>query len=507
MLQANKWERDVSYFGGSTPFPFSKESNMHYRVESLDDLTANGYKLLAQMMSHFFSKQVPRLNVLDQYSKGMNTSIYNRESKQEETKADYRRAHNFGKIVAQFVAGYSTSVPVKYSVQDEEQQAIVDDFNAYNDVQTLDNELMYDVAKYGRAYELQYRSGDNQVNNNVKISNVFETFVIYDNTIEKNPIAAVRIVQVPTIDKSGQTMYTASLYTESNIITFANVTDAVGSLQVVKEVPHFYNAVPIVEYSSNRYRTGWYEDVLSLIDAYDAVNSDTSNYMTDSVNSLLVISGDFSVPQEKDNGNGNKVSGVSQLINNIKQYGVLALQSGVDRNGNSTSMDAKYINPDFDSSASENYQNRLFKDIFMMSNVPNLADESFGGNSSGVAMRYKIFGFEQAIAQTINSFKRSLTRRYDLLGKLTSNLKGGMVQYGPVTATFTPNLPYAVSEEVAMLTQAGVPLSRKTMYDQTHFTDAENEESNLKQEADEKQTDGLQFDADTSKNVNADDEK
>ena len=48
---------------------------------------------------------------------------------------------------------------------------------------------------------------------------------------------------------------------------------------------------------------------------------------------------------------------------------------------------------------------------------------------------------------------------------------------------YTPNLPYAVSEEVTMLRiNAGVPISRKTMYDLTHFTTAETEESNLKAE-------------------------
>lgn len=494
MARVNNFENNVSSnVGSDSPFPFQKESNIHYRVGSIDDLTKNGYKLLAEMIQHFFDKQVPRLNVLDQYSKGMNTAIYNRSPKQEETKADYRRAHNFGKIVAQFVAGYSTSVPVKYSVADEKQQQTVDDFNTFNDVATLDNELMYDVAKFGRAYELQYRSGDDgALKNNVKISNVFETFVVYDNTIEKNPVAAVRVVQIQDINGTGNNQYTVNLYTDNSVVTFNNIGDNVGNLTVADEVPHFYNAVPIVEYSSNRYRTGWYEDVLSLIDAYDAVNSDTSNYMTDSVNSLLVISGDFQAPQDS-----GKMSGVSRLINNIKQYGVLALQSGVDRNGNTTSMDAKYINPDFDSTASENYQQRLYKDIFMMSNVPNLSDESFSGNASGVAMRYKIFGFEQAIAQTINSFKRSLGRRYDLLGKITSNLKGGMIDVQPVNATFTPNLPYAVSEEVQMLISAGIPLSHKTMYDQTHFTDATTEEANLEQEAEQSSAtqDALKFDS------------
>lgn len=497
MAHVNNFERGIG-LKYTQNFPFSTESNINYRVESLDVLKKNGYLLLGKMIDHFLNNQVPRLQVLDEYSKGLNTDIYSRPSRQEDNKADYRRAHNFGKIIAQFVAGYTTSVPVKYSVTDEKQQGIVDEFNSVNDVQTLDNELMYDVAKFGRAYELQYRDGKSQ--NNVKLSNVFETFVIYDNTIEKNPVAAVRLVQVQNIQNKGVTQYTVSLYTSNNIVTFKNITQPIASLEVDEENQHFYNAVPIVEYNSNRYRTGWYEDVISLIDAYDAVNSDTSNYMTDLVNSLLVISGDFQSPE----------GGVSKLIGNIKKYGVLALQSGSDRNGNATSVDAKYINPDFDSTASENYQQRLYKDIFTLSNVPNLADESFGGNSSGVAMRYKIFGFEQAIAQTINSFKRALGRRYELLGSLSSKLSKGLKTIGPVTATFTPNLPYAVSEEVAMLKDAGVPLSRKTMYDQTHFTDAQNEEANLEQEDQQKrqENDFLKFDNEkTDKDVKSDGEE
>ena len=49
----------------------------------------------------------------------------------------------------------------------------------------------------------------------------------------------------------------------------------------------------ITEYSPNRFRMGLYEDVLSLIDLYDAGQSDTANYMTDLNDALLVISGDI----------------------------------------------------------------------------------------------------------------------------------------------------------------------------------------------------------------------
>ena len=47
------------------------------------------------------------------------------------------------------------------------------EFNKENDIATLDNELMYDVAKFGRAYDIQYK---NDKGNKIKQANVFETF-------------------------------------------------------------------------------------------------------------------------------------------------------------------------------------------------------------------------------------------------------------------------------------------------------------------------------------------
>lgn len=238
MAVVNNFERDIKSIMNGESFPFDTASNINYLVSSLDDLTNNNYLMLGKIIKHFLDHQVPRLQALDEYSKGLNSTIYSRPKRQEENKADYRRAHNFGKIIAQFVAGYTTSVPVKYTVGDDSEQELIDTFNQYNDVATLDNELMYDVAKYGRAYELQYR--DENSNNNVKLSNVFETFVIYDNTIERNPLAAVRIVEIDTLDNN-QTQYSVSLYTANEIITFANITQAVGSLKVTGSTPHFYN--------------------------------------------------------------------------------------------------------------------------------------------------------------------------------------------------------------------------------------------------------------------------
>lgn len=469
MYKVNEFEFGIGSNAKTGLFPFSVQSNIHYRVDSLEDLKANGYKVLLDILRHFQEYQIPRLSVLDDYSKGRNTAIFGGDRRKDDSKADYRIAHNFGKLIAQFVAGYTTSVPLKYSLpEDKKLEKKLLAFNKANDIPTLDNELMYDVAKFGRAYDIQYKT---ETGNKIKQANVFETFVIYDTTIERKPIAAVRIVE-SGFNGSSETKYLVSLYTASEITHFKELSFGMSSLDVDREEKHFFNGVPVVEYQSNRYRTSWYEDVLPLIDAYDQSASDTSNYMTDVINSLLVISGDFSTA-------GNNVS---DIIKQIKRYGVLGLQSGFDRSGNSTSISANYISPEFDSTASESYKERIRKDIFNISNIPDMSDQNFSGNASGIAIRYKIFGFEQAIAQTINAFKRSLADRCELLFKHENNLNNTKRDLPNVTIESTPNLPYAVSEELKMLADAGVPVSRKTMYNQVHFTNAEIEEKNLEEE-------------------------
>lgn len=471
---ANYNQSNISPSGvASAHFPFSIDSNIHYRINSVDELLSDNYKLLGAMIQHFITNQVPRLQTLDDYSKGRNTAIYDGERRIDSNKADYRIAHNFGKLIAQFVAGYTTSTPVKYTVvEDEKQQQLLDKFNTDNDIATLDNMLMYDVAKFGRAYDIQYRTDQGD---RISKANAFETFVIYDTTIERKPLAAVRIVSGEFTADNQQQNYYVTLYTDSEIISFQPLKVGAYNLTAIDSQPHFYNMVPITEYQSNDNRTSWYEDVIALIDAYDNAASDTSNYMTDLINSLLVISGDFKAPDK----------GVDILIRQIKKYGVLGLQSGYNpTSGSQTAVDAKYISPEFNSGASEDYKKRIRSDIFTISNIPDMSDISFSGNSSGVAIRYKLVGFDQAIAQTENAFKRSAARRYDVLFTLIKNTSNS-AEFANVNATFTPNLPYDINEEVAMLTSAGTPLSHKTLYNQTHFTDADTEEANLKQEEDE----------------------
>ena len=89
-----------------------------------------------------------------------------------------------------------------------------------------------------------------------------------------------------------------------------------------------------------------------------------------------------------------------------------------------------------------------------MSHVPHLCDESFGGNLSGVAIAYKLWGLEQLCAMKERKFKKGLQRRTELITNIL-NIKGGHYDYKDITPKFRRNKP----ENNLELTQIATQLS------------------------------------------------
>lgn len=469
MDKVNEFEHDESFNSESKrgPFPFPVASNIHYRYSSADDLLEHP-KDLADMVRHHRANQVPRLSVLDDYYKARNTGIMTGRRRKDEDKADYRAAHNFAKLFSQFDTGYLTGNPLKIEVGEEakNEKSLIDDFNRNNDIDALNSEIALDISKYGRAYELQYRNSDDK--NRISLSNVFETFVVYDTTVERKEILAVRCVDAaPGINDKVLIM----AYTDTQIVYFSEVSFSTLKLKESKRESHKYKEVPITEYSSNRFRMGFYEDCLTLIDLYDNAQSDTANYMTDLNDALLVISGDFD----------------SSSMTIDKEANTLLLESGQDMSGTKTAIDARYMYKQYDVAGAEAYKSRIANDMHEIVNVPNLTDVNFAGNQSGKAMEYKLFGFMQGMSVKQRLFTKSLERRYSLLMNIEHSATGKAYQrLSGFSVIFTPNLPKAVQEELSMLVDAGAEFSQETLLSLASFVDSySNEKDRIEKENEE----------------------
>lgn len=460
MDKVNEFEHgaDIRYADGVNKnyVSFDVASNLHYRFSSAEELL-DELPTLAAMIRHHYEHQVPRLEVLDDYYKAKNTNIIKNNRRKEKEKSDHRSAHNFGKVLCTFDVGYNTGNPIKIQIDDKAKQSEIDEFNINNDIDGLNAELWLDMDKYGRAYEIIYRDSDDL--DYVDLANAFETFVVYDTTVKREPIAAVRYPKTRFMSEVDKQKIQPIVYTKDKIVTFEETTLVAIELKNPAEEYHDRKEVPITEYSPNRFRMGLYEDILSLIDLYDAGQSDTANYMTDLNDALLVISGDI------------EASGITtEEAIRQKDANMLLLESGVDISGNKTSVTAGYIYKQYDVNGVEAYKDRVRKDIHEISMVPDLTDNNFSGVQSGESMKYKLFGFEQMTATKQRLFKKGLMRRYRLLFNLkTSVAEMDNSDLTGFRVTFAPNLPKAVLEELKALVDSGAELSQETILGLSSF--------------------------------------
>lgn len=131
----------------------------------------------------------------------------------------------------------------------------------------------------------------------------------------------------------------------------------------------------------------------------------------------------------------------------------------------------------------------------MFTNTPDMTDENFGGNQSGEAMKYKLFGLEQRTAIKEGLFRKGLRRRYKLIGQIMSinrELDKDAIQ--DLTFTFTRNIPKSVKDEMDMYLQAGGQISQQSLMSLVSFIDnpqqemerIENEEDAQLQKSDER---------------------
>ncbi len=431
---------------------YSDEANMHYRYNSLDEITPSELK---KILLHFKEHQLKRLDILNKYHMGQNIGILSGKRRLTEDKADYRIAHNYAKLITTFYTAYLTGIPIGVDFEDEKVKEFINTINFDNEIDVLNMDLMTDFSRFGRAYEILYRSDVDK--NKTSVSNVFCTLVIYDTSVEMKPLCALRF---PTVTVDGKVGTMLTMYTDKEIIEYGFCDLDFSELKEDTRKPHFFGEIPIIEYSHNNYRKGDYEDIITLIDAYDSAVSDTSNYMTDTNDALLAILGDVDADK----------------IQLQKDANAIIIESGRTEDGKQTSVDAKYIHKQYDVQGTEAHKKRLINDIHKLTFTPDLTDENFAGNSSGVAMAWKTFGLKQAIVKKISVFKKGITKRYQLFANLEKKLSRDIGDVTSIKITFYPNIPESIDKEIEVFMSAGGRLSQKTLLETLSFVPNSDEE-------------------------------
>ncbi|MEY4716085.1 phage portal protein [Lacticaseibacillus paracasei] len=447
--------------------PF-EESNLLYQ-EDITNLTPDR---IMKFIFHHHEYQLPRLKKLDRYYKGQNEDILTPDSRRIETgKADYRAVHSFGKYIADFQTAYSVGNPVNVKLDKADER--FDQITQVNDLDALNYDLFLDMTRYGRAYEYVYYGSDS-IEHCVRLDPL-DTFVICSLDVDPQPIMAVRYHSVELVDENNKTII--NIIPETWTATDHDVykpTTVGGAMYL--DHSEIIRAFPVVEYDNNRFRTGDFEHVISLIDLYDSAQSDTANYMTDLNDALLVISGDIdalfngsSILSGVDPNDPEAMKKLAQdkleIAKEQKSANMLLLKSRITPNGQQTNVDAKFINKEYDVSGTEAYKKRVAEDIHKFSHTPDLTDSNFASNVSGVAMKYKLLGTVELAAIKRRMFEKSLYRRYSIIYALDQSVSGGMkTDPNTIQFTFRDNLPTDDITRITDLVAAGATLPQEYLY-------------------------------------------
>ena len=445
----------------------NRQANILYQ-ESLDKLTP---ARIMQFIRHHHDYQRPRLQMLDDYYQGFNTNILKPDNRRTDTeKADHRAVHSFGKYIADFQTSFSVgnAINVKH---DEDKK--LDKIEDANDFDSLNSDLFLDTTRYGRAYEYIYR-GNDDIEHSV-LFDPLETFVIYSLEVDPQPVMAVRyhLIEVVGDDNKAVLQYRIETWTADRY-TLYKPTYLDSSMTIEQQKAIF--AFPVVEYTNNRFKIGDFENVIPLIDLYDAAQSDTANYMSDLNDAMLVVKGDIDTLLQGSNLMGGidptdeyaakkLAQDKMDMLKEMKNANMLLLKSGVDISGKQTTVDANYIHKEYDVNGTESYKSRLAHDIHKFSHTPDLTDENFAGNSSGVAMKYKVLGTIELASTKRKQFEKGLFKRYSIIYKLESKASGGMTT-DPRTLKFTfrDNMPTDDLATIDQVTQAGAQLPQEYLY-------------------------------------------
>jgi SPP1 family phage portal protein len=179
----------------------------------------------------------------------------------------------YAQYITDTFTGYFLGEPVAYACgENEELLERISDIYNYNDEAAINAELAKDASIYGVAYELMYM--DEAADIRFKKIDPIKAIPIFDNTLEEDLLYFIRYYDDVDIMTDNKTTY-VEVYSRESIRYYVNDT----TMKLTNERPHAFKAVPINIYQNNEEELGDFESVVSLIDAYDLITSDSVNDM------------------------------------------------------------------------------------------------------------------------------------------------------------------------------------------------------------------------------------
>lgn len=391
-------------------------------------------------------KQLPRLKKLKKYYLGEHDILSKQRSK---NKPNYKPVCNHAKDIADTSTGYFMGNTISYSNSEDTDidELLIAFDNAEVDESDHDNAL--DMAIYGVAYEYVYaRENENILD--IKSLEVENTFIVYDDSIEQQPLFGVYYFKRKE-NKADTETYQAVIMTKQFVYSIVLEGKEKGVISD-KPIPHNMGDIPIIEYKNNKYSIGDFEQQIGLIDSYNSLTANRINDKEQFIDSILVLYGARLGDDEEES---------IKALESLAEHKLLELHPEAR---------AEYLSKTLNENEVETLRNAVKQDIYTFSHIPNLTDENFAGNSSGVAMEFKLLGLEMITKIKQRYYVKGLKKRIKLFANYLG-LTQIAIDANSITPHFSRSLPKNLLEISQIVSNLDGKVSQETLLSQIPFVE------------------------------------
>ena len=359
------------------------------------------------------------------------------------TKPCSRVVTNLCKVVADTYCGYIAGKPVTYTSNDN-----IDDIQEvinYNDDESENTNWLLNALIYGVGYELHWIDSDAQERYS-QISPL-NCVAVHAASLENELLYFIRWYDVSDFDDDD--LLCVEVYDAHSKKTY-HCHGLVGALEFISEEPHAFNDVPVSVFYLNEQEESIFNQAMSLNDAYNELQSSEVDDYSAFCDAYLVLVG---TDAEKED------------IASMKENRVLVLPEGAN---------AQYLIKQSNDTQITNMLENIKKNIFKVTSAPDMSDENFMAQS-GVAIKYKLVGFENKASAIVTNFTKAIQRRIELICNIL-HLKASDTVWRDVNINFVRNLPADLTETINLVNSLKGSVSDATLLSQIPFiTDVKSE--------------------------------
>lgn len=409
-----------------------------FNLDKSEELTA---ALAGKIIRSFQTKVQPHLQESYGYYDGSGQAIMKRVAG-DPTRPNNRIVKNYCSTIVDNFQGYLTGTPITYAAKGNTNIEALQKTLSANDVVNEDSEFLRSALIYGIAYEMIYINESNDIK--FKTISPESCIPVYSDDLDNKLLYMITFSPLANWDETAPTAFRVSIYDSSRIYTY-KATNDFNTFVLLDEQQHFFGEVPFSIFNLNADDKPIFERIITLQDAYNSLLSDEVNDFEAFVDAYMVL---------KD------VSADADDLAAMKESRTILIDG---------ESDVSYLTKNISDTQIENMLENLNKSIHTISNSPDFSSEEFNsGVSSGIALQFKLVGFNNVASNIQSRMEKAIGKRIDLINSI---LRLVDTDDFDIDISFTHNLPSSITDTVAAVNALRGLVSDETLLAQIPFID------------------------------------